>query len=1537
MNGLKVRDSKIEGKGLFADKEFNEGDIIGIAHINDVATSMIGRFHNHSDNPNAHSISIGNKRYLAALRPLIKGEEITVDYRKQPELEQPEEFKKGGLVKMPKPSKKGLASKKYTKSLLGTNRLFTKNPLYEKPKSKKNRVYDPNAKYYQTGGSSGKPDPKTSFYSVEGSDGVYRKVGNTWEVDWNRSGNFQPLSKGDVAKRTAVLNSQAKPLYDPTYDDIYTTKQSAYTEKPKAAPVKNVTPQDRAAQQAFNKDFKVTDKSNFEVVQDKINQDKQNYIEHAKERGYEATQDELDQLEERGWVQYGNVGASPNPYSMKQAGPAEKPQEFWDKAGDIISNPMTSAGFLMRGQAIPDYMQRNMDRGTFGYYANGQFHTERNPLDLAVADATGLSLVNDARNVYKGIENRDVAQAGFGALGFVPGVTELKNARKAIQFAGPMKHTFKDVPEVLTALRQRGQYWDNAGAVGKDLLHPDMINYHGTYSGRPIVEVRMPDGSSEMFYKSSGWAGKKGSGVNNTTEGMWQVYGGHANNPLNQADNWFVKDYGFEDYYGSNTFGNMAENMDNALMQKLNFKSVDELDNAFNFQNRFGDVDSYTPKQTGGESGDRFKKRLMKRYPGMQGVYGPEGENLNIVKDPNYDARSVGYGDIEFSFPGDPYLRYDNIIPKDDPNYIDVEEYIYSNIEPDKYNSVYNPRGANRRDVFLDMMHGMRDDPNFQPFLQNFEKAVKNTRGEDMDWQYEGEVQSGSTQSKERFDENYVDGQLRAELAPKTIGRFSKGRKDYRMERKYDSPEMRAAAKDIRNYIKGEYQDGGEPGKIRFVPGTYDPNEMAGYMLDTPEVTVAQKGAPWVKYMREYEKKNPMDKFVDQKKRTYLKLHPGLNKSAGVTMENFPVDVLQNFVDEYEYNKNSYVTKKYGKEAGFNPSRRGEWVDEINPTFKERFVADSKYGSKLQPSTWDRALAGLTTLASPFSPDLQAELNAGMPGLTRRESREIKDANLAGIPIGGLEAFAPVNTLGQNIANLAKNRGLSYGSDYKQLPGFFSGENMANVTDIDAMALDPIQMALAVSGVAELPIMLGKGSKVAAKLMNTEDGLLSRALGSSDNSLELGQASKTVYPTEEVTMAKPASQEPWRMEPMSGLHLKATMSDGPIAKTIEPKTGLIKVDSALNIIRKESGGEEKVKMIKAALGENIPEKMDFNEFRKVVQDQLIPLEKQIVDHSSAFGLDRIGFGADINSNIPVNDTELLENKTIIFSNKNEFGRGSGAHNNPDETLGHVHYFRTSEEPEVLHISQIQSDAFQGTHRTALKTKEQAEFNYKRQLEYYNKNKEKLEGITQLPDGDYQFADGQKISKSAYNTLFSGIDEALELSKAELKNFNQKQLLDKNHQERYIQEIVQSAAERGDVNRIRIPTAETAAQIQGYRKQPVDPGNKFRQLRESIIDAMDSGDSDLLDQANKVYSEEYQKALAKGELDYADEHKTILKKYKELPKTIKKLYGIEPKIVPDGKGNTWYEFNIPYEFREGPGEIKAFRRGGNISKLKKFIN
>lgn len=1623
MNKVKVQESKIHGLGLFADQEFNEGDMIGLAHYNGVPSEIIGKYHNHSDNPNAHSVVIGNKRYLAALRPLRKGEEITVDYRQQPDLEQPEEFRKGGLVSMPKPSKKGLASKRYSRDLTATNRLLTKNKLLQKPKSKKNKIYDPNAKYYQTGGTS---DPKNNFYTVQGSDGVYRKVGNTWEVDWNRSGNFQPLSKGDVAKRTAVLNSQAKPLYDSTYDDIYTTRQSAYTEKPKAAPVKNVTPQDKAVQEKFDKAFAVTGKSNMEVVEDKIQKGIDDYAKyHQEQTGKPLTQEEYNDayrdIYNRAYVNAGVYkptmsGPTINPYSMKQAGPAEKPQEFWDKAGDIISNPMTSAGFLIRGQAIPDYMQRNMDRGTFGYYANGQFHTERNPLDLAVADATGLSLVNDARNVYKGIENRDVAQAGLGALGFIPGVTELKNAGKAIKFAGPMKHTYQDVPEVLNALRQRGQYWDNTGAVGKDLLHPDMINYHGTYSGRPLVEVRMPDGSSEMFYKSSGWAKKAGEGVDGTTEGMWQVFGGHADTP--KTSNWFIKDdnvvvpgLSYKDYYGSNTFKSMAENMDNALMQKLNFKTVDELDNAFNFKNRFGDVDSYTPKkQTGGTvelDGYRFKKDANGNWTYESGA---PVTDRGMIQRLTYEAKPVGSPVVQSAPKGS--LKP---IPTRSENLKMVSDLSKSPRLEDQEKAAQLSELQREQDIFNPQEPDIIMKPKNMNDLKGYEFQVNRALGFPMDKaHFAAQAAAGDVNEEVDNFRHPLAGRYVAEGIANATGNIPyispalgfigsnllgaghefmtliNHGKDNRsmLTRLAESGEdlynnyvgAKVGASDMTpeektNYLlylsynnklpdgivsegkpkkgtsnnvyfkkgpndpgkyKSSYQDGGpKKKKVRFQPGTYDPNEMAGYMKEEDDVTVSAQASPWGKARIAYQERNPEEEFIEKKKRQYIRQsNKGLNKLFGINTENFNPDVEQNFRDEYDYLTNTAAVREVARQEGWNPNKRKEYVNDLNET-QRQIVANSKYGSKLQPNYWDRALAGVATLVSPFSSGVQRMMNEGyMPGLTKDESQAILNSEIFGVPMGGAEIFTPLTLQGQALANYAKNRGLSTGSDYKELPAIGSGESMANVDDTDVMALDlPSLIELGFAPQAGVKLMQGlyKGAKQLPGALDNFSMFPKQPVPLEGYDLTKGQATKSLLPelVEEprvISNATQQVQEPWKMQPMSGLHLKSTMTDGPISKIVEPKTGLVNVDQALKIISKESGGEEKVAMIQQALGENLPKKMDYNQFRKVVQDQLIPLDKTIVS-GGEYGVDRIGY--------ELGSPEIKTQK-IILSNKDKFGRGSDAHGNPEETLGHVHMLYDEEEPGAAIVTQIQADPFQGTHRSSMKTKEQVEFSLKGMEEHYERMKDVYENIIKLPDGSYQLPNGQRISESLYKNVFSGQKEAIDLTRAELKNFGQKQLLDKNHQERYLQEIIQYAAERGDINRIKLPTAETSAKIQGYFKQPVGDQDLMKKLRGDIVDAVDSGSAEDIRLAEEAYAKVYADATKNGKLDYSPEQKTILKKYSENPKIIKKLYGIEPKIVTDSKGNTWYEFNIPYEFKEGPSEIKAFNYGGVSSKLNKFI-
>jgi hypothetical protein len=430
---------------------------------------------------------------------------------------------------------------------------------------------------------------------------------------------------------------------------------------------------------------------------------------------------------------------------------------------------------------------------------------------------------------------------------------------------------------------------------------------------------------------------------------------------------------------------------------------------------------------------------------------------------------------------------------------------------------------------------------------------------------------------------------------------------------------------------------------------------------------------------------------------------------------------------------------------------------------------------------------------------------------------------------------------------------------------------------------------------------------------------------------------------------QPATPKPWQMQELPGLHLKSTMEGEAISKIVEPKTGLINTEQALAIIGKESGGADKVALIRQGLGNNIPQKMDYNDFRKTVQDQLIPLEKQFSTRKSDYGIDRLGYNYGTveeniggTFNVYGNPTKFktrkeaeeflklnspIENQTLILGNKNKFGRGSDAHGNPEETLGHAHFLRDAETPDVLTVTQIQSDAFQGTHRTSLKTKEQAKFNYDRQLEYYNKNKDRIERINKI----------QKLSKSAYENMFSGLDESLALSKADLENFTQKQLLDKNHQERYLQELVDYAGKRGDVNKMRVPTSETAAKVQGYNpiqestlgpitKKQLDESSTFEEFftlkKEEIKEEI--GDYELNSEEINTFKKIYNdyKAGKLGKV-YDPAHTTILKKYEEQPKTIKKLFGKEPTIVTDSKGNTWYEFDIPDKFKKGKGEIKAF--------------
>jgi len=91
-----IDNSNIQGQGAFAQEDYPIGttidklhDILGQGQYN---FYELGKMYNHSDTPNCKNVMKDNTRYLVTIQPIKQGEELTADYKLQPDLEQPENF-----------------------------------------------------------------------------------------------------------------------------------------------------------------------------------------------------------------------------------------------------------------------------------------------------------------------------------------------------------------------------------------------------------------------------------------------------------------------------------------------------------------------------------------------------------------------------------------------------------------------------------------------------------------------------------------------------------------------------------------------------------------------------------------------------------------------------------------------------------------------------------------------------------------------------------------------------------------------------------------------------------------------------------------------------------------------------------------------------------------------------------------------------------------------------------------------------------------------------------------------------------------------------------------------------------------------------------------------------------------------------------------------------------------------------------------------------------------------------------------------------
>jgi len=118
---------------------------------------------------------------------------------------------KGGGSTPKLPNKKN--PRAYSRSLEATNRLFARHPWFAKPKSRKNKIYDPNSKYYAEGGEAGCPDGY-AFNPITGE--CVEWTPTVWNSE-DQPTSFDPI--GDIIYMNP--NDRPEGMSDEEYNQMY--------------------------------------------------------------------------------------------------------------------------------------------------------------------------------------------------------------------------------------------------------------------------------------------------------------------------------------------------------------------------------------------------------------------------------------------------------------------------------------------------------------------------------------------------------------------------------------------------------------------------------------------------------------------------------------------------------------------------------------------------------------------------------------------------------------------------------------------------------------------------------------------------------------------------------------------------------------------------------------------------------------------------------------------------------------------------------------------------------------------------------------------------------------------------------------------------------------------------------------------------------------------------------------------------------------------------------------------------------------------
>ena len=435
----------------------------------------------------------------------------------------------------------------------------------------------------------------------------------------------------------------------------------------------------------------------------------------------------------------------------------------------------------------------------------------------------------------------------------------------------------------------------------------------------------------------------------------------------------------------------------------------------------------------------------------------------------------------------------------------------------------------------------------------------------------------------------------------------------------------------------------------------------------------------------------------------------------------------------------------------------------------------------------------------------------------------------------------------------------------------------------------------------------------------------------------------------------------WHIANYPGYQLKGLMSGSPLERQLS-KAGTININQLNAYFNKASQIEREV--ANKVLTEKFAgqKTIDYNQFKKAVQDELIGKYNRVPQTKYAdYGMDRLGFetqfdhdGATIAYNPITEEFEQVapftpfrpnyQLNTFTFESP-KISVGNNKHYDPT-TLGHSRTYTTLEEPKVLHVMESQSDWGQ-SHVKMMPSVQAHQIAIEKALKSGNINAfhsftNRLSSLMRDKLTKYEKMALENINKeiesgqpSGFQTIEDLWNKKYEILKKASNRSNigvQGQHLHDNYLQRQLQENLRYAAENGQT-KMRYPTSETAAKIEGYQKT-INPKyqellNKQSELHmelnelqnQEALYKMFNEPFSIEDNLQKTYKieeelksiqDEIQQIRKNGiEKTYIPEHQTILKKYADFPKLFQKLYkGQNVRTVTDAKGNSWYEVDVP---------------------------